>query len=84
MDISEEMLWSVFNYSTPTNEEKGIRMLDLSMVQYNDLYNSVGFYDDKFTEGYDNIPGFGAIIQGMAYLSLNNSPLKEYEKRISK
>jgi len=84
MDISEEMLWTEFNYTTPINEEKQTILVDRTMIQYNMLYNSVGFYEAKFTPGWENIPGFDAVIQGMSYCSIGNSPLLEYEKRISK
>jgi len=81
MDIDNEMLYTIFNYSTPTNEEKGYIILDYSQVQYNQIYKSFEFYDDKFPEGYENIPGFDKIIEKIVEKSKDNSPLEEYNKR---
>lgn len=80
MNISEELLDSVFNYKVQTNEEKN--QLDLSKVQYNNLYKTYEFFEKKFAPGYNNIPGFSEVIETIAQDNCDNSPLKEYEKRL--
>ena len=81
MDIDDSMLNSVFNYKCVLNENKSIIIVDESRLQYNDLYKSYDFYDSKFPEGYENIPGFNQIIDTIVEKSKENSPLIEYEKR---
>ena len=44
---------------------------------YNQLYKSFDYYEDKFPEGFDNIPGFNLIIDEIVDNSQDNSPLKE-------
>ena len=77
MDIDEYMLNTVFSYWTPTNEEKNMIIVDESCIMYNNLYKSFEFYDNKFPDGYDNIPGFEKIIEQMVDRSQDNSPLQE-------
>ena len=48
---------------------------------YNQLYKSFEFYNDKFPEGYNNIPGFEKIIEQIVDNSQDNSPLKEMAMR---
>ena len=83
MNISEDLLDSVFNYIVKTNEEKNFVKLDLSMVQYNNLYHNFDYYNRKFPPGYDNIPGFPDVIQSIVEKNNDNTPLKEYNKRLS-
>ena len=83
MNISEDLLDSVFNYRVKTNEEKNFVKLDLSMVQYNNLYHNFDYYNRKFPPGYDNIPGFPDVIQSIVEKNNDNTPLKEYNKRLS-
>ena len=83
MNISEELLDSVFNYTVKTNEQNNIHKLDLTKVQYNNLYKSYDFYENKFPQGYHNIPGFDKVIQSITEMNIGNSPLQEYEKRLS-
>lgn len=77
MDIDEYMLNTVFSYWTPTNEEKNMIIVDESCIMYNNLYKSFEFYDNKFPDGYDNIPGFEKIIEQIVDRSQDNSPLQE-------
>ena len=77
MDIDEYMLNTVFSYCTPTNEEKNIIIVDEKCIMYNQLYKSFDYYEDKFPEGFENIPGFNLIIDKIVDNSQNNSPLKE-------
>ena len=77
MEIDEYMLNTVFSYWTPTNEEKNIIIVDEKCIMYNQLYKSFDYYEDKFPEGFENIPGFNLIIDKMVDNSQNNSPLKE-------
>ena len=81
MDIDEYMLNTVFSYWTPTNQQKDIIIVDERCIMYNQLYKSYDYYDDKFPEGYNNIPGFDLIIDKMVDKSQDNSPLKEIEMR---
>lgn len=81
MNIDENMLNTVFSYWTPTNEEKNIIIVDESCIMYNQLYKSFEFYNDKFPEGYNNIPGFEKIIEQIVDNSQDNSPLQEIEMR---
>ncbi len=37
MNISEELLDGVFNYTIKTNDENNIHKLDLTKVQYNNI-----------------------------------------------
>ena len=83
MNISEDLLESVFNYKVKINEEKEVHKLDLSMVRYNDLYKSYDYYNRKFPPGYDNIPGFPDVIQSIVEKNNDTTPLQEYEKRLS-
>ena len=77
MNIDEYMLNTVFSYWTPTNEEKNMIIVDESCIMYNNLYKSFVFYDNKFPDGYDNIPGFEKIIEQIVDRSQDNSPLQE-------
>jgi hypothetical protein len=83
MDISEDLLCSVFNYKVKTNEEKDNNKFDPSRAQYNNLYKSYEFYEKKFPKGYENIPGFIDVIENIVEKNNDNTPLKEYEKRLS-
>lgn len=82
MNISEDLLHSVFNYTVKTNEEKENDKFDPTKIQYNNLYKSFAFYEKKFPEGYENIPGFSEVIESIVKHSYDNSPLEEYNKRI--
>ena len=77
MDIDESMLNSIFAYWAPTNEEKEIIIVDENCIMYNNLYKSFEFYDKKFPEGYQNIPGFEKIIEQIVDRAQDNSPLIE-------
>jgi hypothetical protein len=81
MDINDSMMNSVFFYKCVLNENKNIIIIDESRLQYNELYKSYDFYDAKFPEGYENIPGFNQIIEKIVEQSKDNSPLIEYESK---
>jgi len=83
MNISEDLLDSVFNYKVKINEDKDVHKLDLSKVQYNNLYKSYEFYEHKFPSGYDNISAFCDVIQSIVEKNNDTTPLQEYEKRLS-
>jgi hypothetical protein len=82
MNIDSFLLESVFNYKVKTNEEKSNIKLDENLIRYNQLYHSYDFYENKFSEGFDNIPGFEQIIESIVENSKSNSPLNEYNSRI--
>jgi hypothetical protein len=82
MNISEDLLNNVFNYTVKTNEEKENDKFDPTKIQYNNLYKSVEYFEKKFAPGYQNIPGFSEVIETIAKNNYDNSPLKEYEKRL--
>ena len=81
MNIDDSMLDSVFFYKCVLNENKTQFMVDESRLQYNQLYKSYEFYDSKFSDGYENIPGFEKIIEKIVEKSKDNSPLIEYESK---
>ena len=81
MDITEDLLDNVFNYKVVKNEDKA--KVYFSNIKYNSLYNSYEFYEKKFEPGYQNIPGFDKVIESIVDKNINNSPIKEYEKRLS-
>ena len=81
MDIDDSMLDSEFNYKCVVNLNKNQIIVDESCLQYNELYKSYDFYDAKFPEGYENIPGFNQIIIKIVEQSKDNSPLIEYESK---
>ena len=83
MNIDENMLNTVFAYGTPTNEQKSMIQLDESCVMYNNLYKSFEFYDNKFPEGHENIPGFEKIIDAIVERAKDNSPLIEFKTRFN-
>ena len=83
MNISEDLLDSVFNYKVLTNQEKEYTKLDYSKVQYNNIYHSYDYYERRFPPGYQSIPSFEKIIESIVEKNIDNSPLKEYEKRLS-
>ena len=78
MNIDDTMLNTIFAYWTPTNEEKNMIQLDESCVMSNNLYKSFKFYDKKFPEGHENIPGFEIIIESIVERAKDKSPLDEY------
>jgi len=81
LDIDEMMLNTVFAYWAPTNEEKNMIQVDERCVMYNSLYKSFEFYDKKFPEGHENIPGFEKIIEKIVERAYDNSPLIEITSR---
>ena len=83
MNITEDLLDNVFNYKVKTNEEKEDVKVYHSKIKYNSLYNSYEFYEKKFEPGYQNIPGFDKVIESIVDKNIDNSPIKEYEKRLS-
>ncbi len=83
MDITVDDLENCFNYRVYTNEEKSVIELDWSMLLYNSLYSTYEFYEQKFPSGYENIAGFDKIIQNMAENNIDNSPLLEFENKLS-
>ena len=84
MNIDENSLETVFNYKVKTNEEKHLTKVDETLIQYNNLYNSYEYYESKFPDGYDSIPGFNLIISAIVENKKLNNPLKEYNSRINK
>ena len=84
MNIDENSLETVFNYKVKTNEEKHLTKVDETLIQYNNLYNSYEYYESKFPDGYDSIPGFKLIISAIVENTKLNNPLKEYNSRINK
>ena len=82
MNIDENSLETVFNYKVKTNEEKHLTKVDETLIQYNNLYNSYEYYESKFPDGYDSIPGFNLIISAIVKSTKFNNPLKEYNSRI--
>ena len=58
--------------------------VDEDLIRYNNIYHSYDFYENKFPNGYDNIPSFDKIIINIVENSKNNNPLKEYNSRINK
>lgn len=83
MDINEYELNSCFNYRVYTNEELDFDVIDWDKLQYNYLYHSYQFYENKFPKGYESIAGFDKIIENIANISMNNSPLLELENILS-
>ena len=84
MNIDDNMLYTVFNYKVLTNEEKNFIKVDEDLIRYNNIYHSYDFYENKFPDGYENIPSFDKIIENIVEKSKNNNPLKEYNCRINK
>ena len=84
MNIDDNMLYTVFNYKVLTNEEKNFIKVDEDLIRYNNIYHSYDFYENKFPDGYENIPSFDKIIINIVENSKNNNPLKEYYCRINK
>ena len=84
MNINEDMLNYCFNYRVLTNEEKNFIKVDEDLIRYNNIYHSYDFYENKFPDGYVNIPSFDKIILNIVENSKNNNPLKEYYCRINK
>ena len=84
MNIDDNMLYTVFIYKVLTNEEKNFIKVDESLIRYNNIYHSYDFYENKFPDGYENIPSFDKIILNIVENSKNNNPLKEYYCRINK
>ena len=84
MNIDENSLETVFNYRVKTNEEKQSIKVDENLIQYNNLYNSYEYYESKFPDGFDNIPGFNLIISAIVENTKFNNPLLEYNSRIKK
>lgn len=53
--------------------------IDIQKLQYNAFYRSYEFYESKFSNGYQGIPGFDKVIELCAQNNQDNSPLKELE-----
>ena len=83
MNIDNCLLESVLNYRVKTNEEKSNIKVDENLIRYNQLYHSYDFYENKFPEGFENIPGFEQIIENIVENSKTNTPLIEYNSRIN-
>ena len=79
MDILEEDLYTNFNYKVMTNQERKMIELDWSKLLYNFMYTTYDFFEAKFPNGYDNIPGFNKVIECITEMNIDNSPLKELE-----
>jgi hypothetical protein len=56
-------------------------IIDWAKVKYNTFYKSPDFYQSKFPEGFENIPGFDKVINKMA--ENGKLPLEEIEERQS-
>ena len=69
--MDNNILPDCFNYSLQEN-------FDWNKVTYND-HNSFERFANKFTTGWQNIPGFDLVIQDMANFSL--SPIDEMNFR---
>ena len=54
---------------------KSTDMVDWEKVKYNSLYKDYSYYEKKFPDGYDSIPGFDKVIQQLADNA--SSPLQE-------
>jgi hypothetical protein len=62
--------------------DKPIEPIDWAKVKYNTFYKSPEFYENKFPEGFENLPGFDKIINQMV---INGKlPLDEMLERQSK
>jgi hypothetical protein len=84
MNIDETFLETVFNYKVKTNEEKQFTKVDETLIEYNSKYNSYEFYESKFPDGHDSIPGFNLIISAIVENTKFNNPLLEYNSRVNK
>ena len=62
--------------------DKPVEAIDWAKVKYNTFYKSPEFYQSKFQEGLENLPGFDKIINHMV---INGKlPLDEMLERQSK
>ena len=73
--IDNDIIPSVLDFTLQEKEN-----IDWSKLSYNNHYNSFDFFANKFTNGWQSIPGFDLIIQDMANNS--TSPLEEMNERL--
>ena len=78
-----ENLGEGFDWIVKTNAQRELEgcEIDWSMLQHNSLYHSYLFFESKFPKGYTNIVGFDRIIEKMAAVNEERTPIKEYNDR---
>lgn len=64
------------NFGLRQNDE-----IDWEKVRYNTFFKSRDFFENKFPEGFESIPGFDNIIDQIVEKNKDNSPLKEMKER---
>lgn len=55
--------------------------IDWQKVRYNTFFRSHEFFEEKFPQGFENIPGFDKIVNSIVEKNQDNSPLKEITQR---
>ena len=56
---------------------KADQEIDWHRVRYNTFYRSTEFFESKFPQEFENIPGFDKVIDMIVEKNKENTPLKE-------
>lgn len=64
------------NFRLNQNEQ-----IDWHKVRYNTFFRSHEFFENKFPENFDSLPGFDKILDQIVDKNKDNSPLKEITER---
>ena len=76
--LEKGILPDELNFSLEQNNN-----IDIEKLKYNAFYRSYEFYESKFPNGYQSIPGFEKIIENIAKTAdeEDRTPLKEILER---
>jgi hypothetical protein len=74
-DLDNGILPIELDYNIKENDP-----IDISKIQYNAFYRNYEFYQNKFPDGLQNLPGFNDYINYVVESKKNITPLEELEK----
>jgi hypothetical protein len=60
---------------------KADQEIDWHRVRYNTFYRSTEFFESKFPQEFENIPGFDKVIDMIVEKNKDNTPLKEISQK---
>jgi hypothetical protein len=60
---------------------KADQEIDWHRVRYNAFYRSTEFFESKFPQEFENIPGFDKVIDMIVEKNKDNTPLKEISRK---
>lgn len=80
--LNEQLNQGILPEELNFSNQKQSFEIDINKIKYNAFYRTYEFYESKFPDGYQSIPGFDKIISSISANAeeMNINPLDELEK----